>query len=148
MILMTQVNTILNVSVDRRHDVPDLEADASHLYQVFLLQSITGHFHVRTAVVSHDSPDFLLRLLLEHLINRLIDIALMEDPISSTLVHQASNDLVSLFCIHLLLKVLKVIITQLSVHIGFTSIKAVASSNFELFLFEKLAFTLFDFKVK
>lgn len=86
MALVANVYAVLNLSVDRGHDITDLETDPANLDEVFLLQAVAWHFHVRAAIVTHHSPDLLLWLLFEYLVNVLVDVGLVEDPVGAVLL--------------------------------------------------------------
>ena len=87
MVIMAHIHSILYLTIHGRHDVSDLEAYSTNFNKVFLLQAVAGHFHIQAAVVPDDSPYFLFRLLLKHLLNRLVHIVLVEDPVGTVLVH-------------------------------------------------------------
>lgn len=83
---MANFYAVLNLAVDRGHDVTYLETDTANLDEVFLLQTVAGHFHFRAAIVSDHSPDLFFWLLFEHLVNVLVDVGLVEDPVSAVLL--------------------------------------------------------------
>ena len=69
MIIMSHIDAILDLPVDRRHNISDLKADTAHLDKILLVKATTRHFHLRAAVVTNNSPNLLFWLFLKHLVN-------------------------------------------------------------------------------
>lgn len=110
--LMANVDSVFDLTVDRGHDISDLEADATDLDQIFLLKSVAGNVHFRAMSVSHNSPDLFFWLFLEHRINLIVNIILIKDPICAILVKQSSYYLVLHFLVHVFFSLFKVLCRQ------------------------------------
>ena len=106
---MANINSVFDLTVDRRHDISDLEADATDLNQIFLLKSVARNVHFRAMSVSYNSPDLLFRLFLKHCINLIVNIVLIEDPICAILVKQSSYYLVFHLLVHVFFRLFKVL---------------------------------------
>jgi len=81
--------------------------------------------------------------------NCLIGVVLIVDPVRSIEVQEACNDLFFVWSWHCLFMMFKIIWElQVYSHIGLRSEYSVVTFDPKLFLFVKLALTLFDFEVK
>ena len=103
------VDSVFDLTIDRTHDVSDLEADSAHLDQIFLLKAVAGHFHLGAAVIAHNSPYFFFRFLLQHLVNVLVNELLMEYPVGTILVNQPRYDTVPPLRLHQTLSALQIV---------------------------------------
>ena len=149
MSFVADVDPVLDLPVDRRHDISDLETDTTDFDKVLFLEAIAGHFHFRAAVVSYHPPDLLFRLFLKNLIDVLVYIILVENPVCSILVHQTRYYLILLLLVHLLLPLFKEIASgKFCCDFRLGSVDTMAAPDFELLLFKELSFALLHFEVK
>lgn len=63
-LLLANVFTLVFVSIDRTHNVPDFEAHTAYLDQVSSAQLVAREIHLRWKRLLDDLPDFLFGLFL------------------------------------------------------------------------------------
>ena len=132
----SEVIVMLNLCVLGRHHLSDFETYSANLNQISLLQSLAGHIHLWTLLLTNYLPYFLFWFLLQHIVQVLVNRVLMVDPITSILVVRPGNDLISQKLVHLLLLLFKdaiLVLNTLNVYLIFISVDPMRSLDFELF---------------
>ena len=103
MMLIEKVVLHFDVSIHWRHDVSNFKSDSAYLYQILFHKTVARNFKLRTPGLTNDPPYFFFRLLFEYLVDIIVYIVLVIDPVATILLEQAANNLfLLLFFKHLL----------------------------------------------
>lgn len=126
---------VLDVLIDRRHNIPNLKPDSSNFNQVSFLYPVTRNIHLGTFLFSHNPPDLLLRLLLQNTVQILVNMVLMVNPILAIIIKSARYNRIDSFFLHPLLLRLKQIqfLSCLCFHFILHSEKTMTTFDFKLF---------------